>query len=74
MSGSCLNQGSDDLNSSGGLYTEGGHPQLVVACLMCCLGRQELPSRYQIRTGVNPNTTRTVGIAIPNTLLAADDG
>src|SRR5258706_12135087 len=50
MSGSCLNQGSDDLNSSGGVYTEGGHPQLVVACLMFCLGRQELPSRYQIRT------------------------
>jgi hypothetical protein len=69
MSGSCLNQGSDDLNSSGGLYTEGGHPQL--ACLMFCLGRHELPIRYQIRTGVNLNTAMTIGIAIPNTLLAA---
>jgi hypothetical protein len=64
MSGSCLNQGSDDLNSSGGHYTDGRHPQLVVALPdVSALAALNCLFATKSELGVNLNTASAVGIA-----------
>jgi hypothetical protein len=75
MSGSCLSLRSDDVNSNGGLYTDRGYPQMVVACLVfAALPALKILSATKFELDVNLNAARALSTPIPNTLLVAADG